>query len=432
MTQDNNNHPQNRDNQRRNPQNRPPQRRSPQGRDPQHRRPRDRELQNRPPRQHDPQPRSTRPVNPQRSGSREERLQRRRAEVRRNRIILGAVLGLILVIILVIVFSKKKDAGDTGNPASGSGTGTTESLTTGPDTASTEVPIRTTEAAPVTEAAPTTEAPVEVSSIISKDGKNVYIDKDGNMITNRMLPIDGVLYSAAADGTLSTVSGWQEVDGKKFYAEADGKLHPGEYVTVDGEDYHMDMDGAVISGAPTIDQYLGCKDLFGWMLDHQEGYYTNTNFNPMTDYPDNPEMLIRPYGEYGKDSHMNCAGFIAHLLKSAGGNLEKVSDMGLRGGYTNADNYLRLATNGYVDYYTFDSLDEMLSSGKAKKGDILYLEPNWTPGADCHIGLFWGDSPDEDKFWQQNWDCLNAVTNVRMDDPIVKIYLFPIDRKTVY
>ena len=189
----------------------------------------------------------------------------------------------------------------------------------------------------------------------------------------------------------------------------------------------MDMKGAVLEGTPTIDQYLGCTDLIGWMLKHQ-GDYTNTNFNPMTDYPDEPEMLIRPYSEYGEESHMNCAGFIAHLLKSAGGDISKVADMGGRGGYANADNYLKLATSGYVKYSTYDSVADLLASGEAKKGDILYLQPSWSPGEDCHIGVFWGDTPSEDKFWQQNWDCENAVTNIRMDDPIVKIYLFPIDR----
>ena len=217
-------------------------------------------------------------------------------------------------------------------------------------------------------------------------------------------------------------------DGKKYYAESDGQLHPGAYITIDGTEYHMDMSGAVIDGTPTIDQYLGCTDLLGWMLDHQSDYYYQTNFNPMTDYPDDPEMLIRPYGEYGDESHMNCAGFIAHMLKSAGGDLSKISDMGGRGGYTNADNYMKLCTSGLIKYETYDSIEDLLASGHAQKGDILYLQPNWNPGEDCHIGLFWGDTSSEDKFWQQNWDIKNAVTNIRMDDPIVKIYLIPISR----
>ncbi len=189
-------------------------------------------------------------------------------------------------------------------------------------------------------------------------------------------------------------------------------------------------DGSIMAdrgSGYTIDMYLGCDNLIGWMMDHFNDYYFLTNFAPMYDYPNEPEKLLRPYGEYGAESSMNCTGFIAHLLKSAGGDLSKVSAMGKKGGYTNADNYLKLAKDGYIKYYTFDSVDEMLQSGKARMGDILYLEPDWNrTNADCHVGLYWGETGKENKFWNQNWNIKNAVTEIVMDDPIEKIYLFPI------
>ena len=119
-----------------------------------------------------------------------------------------------------------------------------------------------------------------------------------------------------------------------------------------------------VDGTPTIDQYLGCTDLLGWMLDHESDYYYQTNFNPMTDYPDSPEMLIRPYGEYGDESHMNCAGFIAHMLKSAGGELsvlqEAITDV--LGHTHNA--FLRLSANEarYVEPIEEDDDDDEIVS----------------------------------------------------------------------
>ena len=195
------------------------------------------------------------------------------------------------------------------------------------------------------------------------------------------------------------------------------------YVNADGSISNEDRSGSL----PTIDKYLGCSHLAGWMTEHFDDY-KNTNFVPMTDFTDTPEMLLRNYKEYGDESSMNCTGFVAHLLKSAGGNLDLVSYMGLNGKYANADNYLRLATRGYVQYYTYNSVDEFLQSGRGRKGDILYLEPDWNrTGADCHIGVFWGDTPSENKFWNQNWNIKNDISGIVMDDPVEKIYHFPIN-----
>lgn len=49
--------------------------------------------------------------------------------------------------------------------------------------------------------------------------------------------------------------------------------------------------------------------------------------------------------------------------------------------------------------YEFRSVRDMLNSGYAQKGDIIFFKTN---GAiDCHIGFFWGDTPYENKMWHQ-------------------------------
>ena len=49
--------------------------------------------------------------------------------------------------------------------------------------------------------------------------------------------------------------------------------------------------------------------------------------------------------------------------------------------------------------YVFDTVADMLASGKAEKGDILFFKTNGS--IDCHIGFFWGDTPYENRMWHQ-------------------------------
>jgi len=396
-----------------------------------------------------------RPVRPQRDRSdmealRLERRRKREQEVRRNRIILaGAVIGLILVIVIIVAIvknsgSKTDITANTGNNASSeainlsSETGNTQQTgktTANTETASTEKAVVEGKLALdgdklVISYADGTKSPgtgwqqldgnwyfgsedgtIAKDMIVSLDGKDYYLGEDGVMVKGKTVSTGGILYVAAEDGSLSMGPGWQKVDGKWVYYNEDGTISDNK------------------RGGYTIDQYLGCSNLIGWMMDHFNDYYFKTNFAPMTDYLNDVDMLLRPYGEYGDSSTMNCTGFVAHCLKNAGGDLSKVSAMGKKGGYTNADSYYKLAVNGYVQYYVYDSVDALLQSGKARKGDILYLEPNWSNGGDCHIGFFWGDTPDDNKFWNQDWyydGNKNAVTVIQMEDPIQKIYLIPI------
>ena len=177
----------------------------------------------------------------------------------------------------------------------------------------------------------------------------------------------------------------------------------------------------------TIDKYLGCKDVLGWLNDHFTDYYFKTPYAGLGQHLEHPEELMRPYGEYGEDAEMNCTGFVSHVVMSTGGDLDKIAAMGMKGSFGDADSYLYLALKDLVVYQTFDSVEELLASGKARKGDILYLYPKKDSGnEDCHIGFFWGDTSSENKFWSQSRDTLCTVTEIEMLDPIGKIYWFPV------
>ena len=328
--------------------------------------------------------------------------------------------------------------------------------------------------------------------MITENGKNYYFDADGKMMTTGLLVYQGKMMKASSDGTLTPASGWQEFEGETYYGEsdgtiaqqkelqkdgatvyvdengkilkgdfynyqdglffadesgkkrkqagwfrwkkrwyysdADGKFAQREYVEVDGKKYFMDITGARIVGKPTIDQYLQCNDIYGWMTSHHSDYYFKTNYISLANYSRTPELLIRPYGEYGEESGMNCTGFISSLVYYSGGDLDKVSAMGNYGGYGNGDNYLKLALRGLVEYDTFSSASAMLKSGKAAKGDILYLAPVWRSGRDCHMGVFWGDTPSENKLWSQTLKTHCTVTEIYMVDPVNQIFHYPIEK----
>lgn len=181
--------------------------------------------------------------------------------------------------------------------------------------------------------------------------------------------------------------------------------------------------------SPALDEYLGASGVVKWLEDHCNDYYLKTEFLIGSYAFDDPEKLLRPYGEFGEEGRMNCTGFVSHVMKSCGADLSPLTAQGQWGGYANAVSYWKLANAGDVGYYTFDSVDELLASGKARKGDVLYLEPDWSAeNTDCHIGFFWGDNSADNKFWNSDLRG-NAITEITMIDPIQKIYLFPLSGK---
>lgn len=97
---------------------------------------------------------------------------------------------------------------------------------------------------------------------------------------------------------------------------------------------------------------------------------------------------------------MNCTGFVAKVIQNAGGNLSQITNKSNNwGGLANAYNW-RNALNQSVTAYSFNSVADLLKSGKASKGDIIYFEPNYSvTNYDCHIGFFWGSSSSDNKMW---------------------------------
>ncbi|MGY3766294.1 GW dipeptide domain-containing protein [Vagococcus vulneris] len=119
----------------------------------------------------------------------------------------------------------------------------------------------------------------------------------------------------------------------------------------------------------------------------------------------------------------NCTGFVASVFQRSGGNLNAITNVANAwGDVANAYNW-RDALRQNTEYYEFSSVQQLLSSGKAEKGDVLYFEPDFSkPNYDCHIGFFWGNKSSDNMMWH-SYD-RNIKSNIKSATPWTKIMLF--------
>ena len=254
-----------------------------------------------------------------------------------------------------------------------------------------------------------------------------YLNEEGQAVASTFYMYEGRLFYADEKGNTRRQEGWLELDGRAYYSTSEGAFYYSQFATIDGEKIFFTESGARVYGKPTIDQYLKCEHIYEYMVGHFSDYYFKTPYRSLK-YTGDPAELIQPYGLYGEDGGMNCTGFISSLVTYSGGDLSRVSEMGRFGGYGNGDNYLMLATRGVVRYENYKTVKQLLASGDAKKGNIFYLAPVWKSGGDCHMAVFWGDTPDENAIWSQTARTLCTVTEIYMVDPINQIFMFPLSR----
>ena len=108
-------------------------------------------------------------------------------------------------------------------------------------------------------------------------------------------------------------------------------------------------------------------------------------------------------------AYMNCTGFIVAVLEACGANCDPMGSYVGSSGYSrgNKSNLSRWISylNDHSELRTrYESKESMLASGQLRKGDIIIADPrDWgTPGADCHILFFWGDTPNHDLAWHSS------------------------------
>lgn len=150
---------------------------------------------------------------------------------------------------------------------------------------------------------------------------------------------------------------------------------------------------------------------------HQnDKYYLGTPYKGLT--VNNAQQYMKP------GVSMNCTGFVARVIQNAGGNLSKIINLSNNwGGLANAYNW-RNALNSSVTSYQYKSIADMLKSGKAKKGDIIYFEPNYSvANYDCHIGFFWGNNSHENKMWH-SVPAVNKISSIYAPSGYSKVIIY--------
>ncbi|MFW7362019.1 GW dipeptide domain-containing protein [Vagococcus fluvialis] len=173
-----------------------------------------------------------------------------------------------------------------------------------------------------------------------------------------------------------------------------------------------------------VAQFLGITkaQLLGELQKHEyDNFYLGTPFRGLW-VPS--VQCMSPNGapnKYGPG--FNCTGFVATAFQRAGGDLRRITNVANAwGDVCNAYNW-RDALRPNTENYAFNSVNELLASGKAEKGDVIYFEPDYTkPGYDCHIGFFWGSRSNENLMWH-SYD-KNIKSNIKSATPFTKIYLF--------
>ena len=147
------------------------------------------------------------------------------------------------------------------------------------------------------------------------------------------------------------------------------------------------------------------------------------------------------YKNAGYLPRMNCGGFVGHVLTSVAPSFvnyfEKkgaayASGVYLDQNYTDVwiwyavmtknENPSHMQQNDSAVPYSvskYSSVDKMLSSGTLVKGDIIMSVSQGSFG-DFHIGFFWGDSPDDNKFWHSvggRGNIISGIVNYRCKTP---------------
>lgn len=181
-----------------------------------------------------------------------------------------------------------------------------------------------------------------------------------------------------------------------------------------------------------LDQKLGIRPgaVQAELSAHEkDGYYLGTPYNSS---PFTEANCMRPNGANNGAGGMNCTGFVASVLKKCGANLSPISNMGGAGGCVNAVNWFKWMKQNSIEYYHYNTVSELLNSGKAQKGDVIYFDPiDWNvEGADCHVGFFWGEHSKDNKFW-------HSATKPKRENQITQlepkcastVYLFKITQK---
>ena len=180
-------------------------------------------------------------------------------------------------------------------------------------------------------------------------------------------------------------------------------------------------------GIFAVDEYLGAGDIVEYLTEHYNDYIYTRYVSIRDNYRD-PHRCLHPKGLYPNSPGLNCTGFVASVFENAGGDLSRVPNRaagtGMSGDYANGYNWRNMVNMAGITVYRFSTIREALKSGKMRKGDVIYFQPKYR-GDDCHMGIFWGDTPYDDKIFHSiAQGCV--VTNIKCAQAYAYMWVIPI------
>ena len=238
-------------------------------------------------------------------------------------------------------------------------------------------------------------------------GSWYYFNPDGRMATGWLNDGSNWYWLDSASGAMKT--GWLNDGGTWYWLQPSGAMFANGWLKIDGVDYYFNASGAWLNTSGSV---LGVNrsSLVNWLMSHEnDGYYRGTRYDTHL----SQETCMYPKGDPRWDGYtgMNCGGFVSHAYMKAGGNLAPIaaeqshspwSGGPGRGGCVNAYRWYGYAIDTCANVTYFNSIDELLRSGLARKGDIVFFNPYNPYADDSHIGFFWGNSPSENLFWHSD------------------------------
>lgn len=249
--------------------------------------------------------------------------------------------------------------------------------------------------------------------VMSKDasdesGNTWYYASSNGVLKSGWQYVNGAWYWMDPS-TFKMKTGWLNDGGTWYWLQPSGAMFANGWLKIDGVDYYFNASGAWLNTSGSV---LGVNrsSLVNWLMSHgNDGYYRGTRYDTHL----SQETCMYPKGDPRWDGYtgMNCGGFVSHAYMKAGGILAPIaaeqshspwSGGPGRGGCVNAYRWYGYAIDTCANVTYFNSIDELLRSGLARKGDIVFFNPYNPYADDSHIGFFWGNSPSENLFWHSD------------------------------
>lgn len=241
-----------------------------------------------------------------------------------------------------------------------------------------------------------------------ESGNTWYYASSNGILKSGWQYVNGAWYWMDSS-TYKMKTGWLNDRGTWYWLQPSGAMFANGWLKIDGVDYYFNASGAWLNTSGSV---LGVNrsSLVNWLMSHEnDGYYRETRYDTHL----SQETCMYPKGDPRWDGYtgMNCGGFVSHAYMKAGGNLAPIaaeqshspwSGGPGRGGCVNAYRWYGYAIDTCANVTYFNSIDELLRSGLARKGDIVFFNPYNPYADDSHIGFFWGNSPSENLFWHSD------------------------------